>query len=124
MTTPQKEIALAFQKLVVAGRIREAYEKYIHSEFFHHNPYFKGDRQSLLEAMEENYERFPSKAFEPQTIIEEGDKVMIHSKIILSPDMPPIAAIHIFRFQDGLIIEEWDLGLPVSPDSQNENGMF
>lgn len=124
MQSAQKEAALAFQQLVVSGRIREAYEKYIHPEFFHHNPYFKGDRQSLLEAMEDNHGKFPSKVFEPQTVLEEGDKVMIHSKIILSADMPTLVTIHIFRFQDGLIIEEWDLGQPVPTDSPNENGMF
>lgn len=43
-----KEAALSFLHMVVEGKIREAYEKYISPDFRHHNTYFKGDRESLL----------------------------------------------------------------------------
>ena len=49
----QKEIAVSFLRLASSGKVRQAYEKYIHPDFRHHNPYFKGDRESLLKGMEE-----------------------------------------------------------------------
>jgi hypothetical protein len=39
----KKEIAIAFLHLASSGKVREAYEKYIHPEFQHHNPYFPSD---------------------------------------------------------------------------------
>lgn len=44
----KKEIAESFLKLVSSGKLREAYHKYVHPEFHHHNPHFKGDRKWLL----------------------------------------------------------------------------
>ena len=55
------ELAKSFLMLVVSGKVREAYAKYIDQEFIHHNPYFKGDRDSLLLAMEEDAIKNPGK---------------------------------------------------------------
>ncbi len=122
--TPHKTIAVQFQTLVIQGKIREAYERYIHPDFTHHNPYIAGDRDSLMKAMEENAKAFPEKVYVPHTIIEEGDIVAVHSSITLRKGMPEIAAAHIFRFQDHMIIEEWDISQQVPEDSQNMLGMF
>jgi hypothetical protein len=40
----KKESAVAFLRMVADGQIKEAYQKFISSDFIHHNPYFKGDR--------------------------------------------------------------------------------
>ena len=32
----RKEVAMTFQRLIVAGKVREAYEKYVHRDFRHH----------------------------------------------------------------------------------------
>ena len=47
-----KERAISYLRLASSGNVREAYETYIHSDFRHHNPYFPGDRASLLTGME------------------------------------------------------------------------
>jgi predicted SnoaL-like aldol condensation-catalyzing enzyme len=43
-----KEMAISFLRLASSGNVREAYETYDHPQFRHHNPYFPGDRASLL----------------------------------------------------------------------------
>jgi hypothetical protein len=35
-------------QVVPSGNARQAFRKYVHPQFSHHNPYFKGDRESLL----------------------------------------------------------------------------
>ena len=57
----KKESAIAFLRLASSGNVREAYNTYIHPQFRHHNPYFPGDRASLLAGMEENAVTFPQK---------------------------------------------------------------
>ncbi len=120
----KKEIAVAFLQLASSGNVREAYEKYVHPNFSHHNPYFPGDRQSLLVAMEESAVNFPKKVFEALRTLEDGDLVAVHGRIRLQPDSPVIALMHIFRFDGDRIIEEWEAIQQVPEDCPNENGIF
>jgi predicted SnoaL-like aldol condensation-catalyzing enzyme len=124
MEKSNKEIAVSFLHLASSGKVREAYEKYIHPEFRHHNPYFKGDRESLLKGMEESADQFPYKRFEALRVLEDENLVAVHGKVQLQPDMPWIALIHIFRFDGDLIIEEWEAAQEMSKESPNENGVF
>ena len=59
----KRNIAETFLKLASSGRVREAYEHYVHPNFRHHNAYFKGDRQSLLVGMEESARNYPDKRY-------------------------------------------------------------
>jgi predicted SnoaL-like aldol condensation-catalyzing enzyme len=120
----KKEMAISFLRLASSGNVREAYNTYIHPQFRHHNPYFPGDRASLLAAMEENAATFPQKEFEAVRALEDGDLVAVHGRVRLTPSSPWIALIHIFRFQDNQIIEEWEAGQEVPKESPNKNGVF
>lgn len=124
MSTTSKTAALDFLDMVVAGRIREAYEKHIAPEFRHHNAWFRGDRESLLEAMEANHAQNPSKVIEVQRALEDGDLVAVHSRMLPAPGHKGVAVVHIFRFDGDKVVELWDLGVPVPEDCPNENGLF
>ncbi|SEQ74885.1 nuclear transport factor 2 family protein [Piscibacillus halophilus] len=119
-----KEKAVSFLKQVASGQVREAYTNYVSSNFLHHNPYFRGDADSLMFAMEENASQNPDKSFEVKLAIEEGDYVAVHSHVKQNPEDLGAAVVHIFRYQDGRIVELWDLGQPVPENSPNENGIF
>ncbi len=119
-----KDCAIAFLRLAASGKIREAYEEFVAPGFRHHNPFFKGDAQSLQAGMEENEARFPNKLLEVQRALGEGDLVAVHSRVILKPGELEVAVVHIFRFQGERIVELWDIGQPVPQDSANEHGMF
>ncbi len=122
MTTTEK--AVGFLKMVVSGKIREAYAEFVAPTFIHHNPWFKGDAHSLMIGMIENHNKFPEKKFEIQRTISEGNLVMTHSKVIHAPDKPFIAVVHIFRFENGKIAELWDLGQPTPENSPNQFGIL
>lgn len=122
----KKDIAIAFLKLTGGdGKVREAYERYVHPDFIHHNAYFGGDRESLATAMEEAVTKDSNKSIEVIRALEDGDLVATHSRVVhSSPDAPEITVVHIFRFKDNKIIEEWETGMVVPKDSPNENGVF
>lgn len=122
--TPQKLSAHSFLTTVTSGKVREAFEKYIHPEFTHHNQYHAGDRESLMQGMLGNEENFPNKKFEVKRLVEEGDIVVAHSSLELGGNMPPMTVVHFLRFMDGKIIEMWDIAQQLQPDSPNENGPF
>ncbi|WP_316572504.1 nuclear transport factor 2 family protein [Neobacillus sp. YIM B06451] len=119
-----KEIAVSFLQLVASGKVREAYQSYIAPEFRHHNPYFRGDAESLMIAMEENAVQNPQKILEVKLAVQEEDKVVVYSHVKQKPNDLGAAVVHIFRFEGNHIVELWDVGQPIPEDSPNENGMF
>jgi predicted SnoaL-like aldol condensation-catalyzing enzyme len=120
-----REKAIAFLQAAASGQVRDAYQRYVHRDFRHHNPYFPGDRDSLQRAMEEAAVASPNKSIEVKRVLEDGDLVAVHSRVRRAdPSAPDIAVVHILRFQDGLIIEEWEAGNEVPKDSPNQNGAF
>lgn len=120
----KKEISTSFLQLASSGKVREAYNKYVSQNFCHHNPYFKGDRESLLVAMEENAVTNPNKFLEVHHVFEGGNLIAVHSRVQLEKDGSDIAIVHIFRFEGDLIVELWDVGQQLPKDSPNENGVF
>jgi predicted SnoaL-like aldol condensation-catalyzing enzyme len=120
----KKEIALSFLRLASSGQVDEAYEKFIHPSFHHHNAYFAPDRESLMRGMKENAKQFPGKIFESIRALEDGDLVAVHGRVRLTPGGTWIALMHIFRFEGDQIIEEWEVGQEVPKDMVNADGMF
>ena len=120
-----KEMAASFLKMAGAGDVKAAYEKFIAPDFIHHNQYFKGDRQSLMNAMEEAHKKSPNKSIDVKQVLEDGDFVITHSLVARSdPAQAPIAVVHIFRFKHDRVVELWDLGQELVRDSPSENGPF
>jgi predicted SnoaL-like aldol condensation-catalyzing enzyme len=120
----RKESAMAFLKMVADRNIREAYENFIAENFVHHNQHFKGDRQSLMTAMEEAGAKNPNKILDIKKAFEDGDTVITLSHVRQNPDDLGAAVVHIFRFDNDKVVELWDLGQPLTKDSINEYGMF
>jgi predicted SnoaL-like aldol condensation-catalyzing enzyme len=120
-----KEIARLFLKLAGSGEVQEAYDRFVSPSFIHHNPYFKGDRESLMAAMIEAHRTSPNKSIEIKQALEDGALVATHSLVTRrDAKQSGIAVVHIFRFRDQKIVELWDLAQSVATDSPNENGFF
>ncbi|WP_205831492.1 nuclear transport factor 2 family protein [Bacillus sp. RO2] len=119
-----KEASVSFLQLVASGNIREAFERHIATDFRHHNPYFRGDAESLMVAMEENAVQSPNKTLEVKHTIADGNTVAVHSHIKQHPEELGAAVIHIFRFEGERIVELWDVGQVIPEESPNKHGMF
>ena len=119
----KKERATKFLEMASSGDVREAYDRYIHGSFRHHNAYFQGDRQTLMTAMEENVREFPEKHYEMLRSLEEGDLVAVHGKVT-NVHAKTWSVIHIMRFEGEKIIEMWEASQEEIEDSPNEYGIF
>jgi predicted SnoaL-like aldol condensation-catalyzing enzyme len=124
MKESNKDIAVSFLEMASSGKASEAYSNFIGSGFRHHNPFFEGSAQSLQAGMEENARQNPNKVFEVKRVIAEGDFVVTHSLVKQKPGDLGVAVVHIFRFENGKIVELWDLGQPIPEESPNKYGMF
>ena len=119
----RKQAAVSFLKHASSGKLDEAYSR-VSPTFRHHNPYFKGDAESLKAGMAEAARKFPETSLEVHHTFEKDNLVAVHSRVRHSPDTPEIAVVHIFRFEADRIAEMWDVGMEAPKDSPNENGMF
>ncbi|MGD6778559.1 nuclear transport factor 2 family protein [Sutcliffiella horikoshii] len=119
-----KESAISFLQMVASGKIREAFERHIAPDFCHHNPYFRGDAESLMLAMEGNAVASPNKTLEVKRALEAVNIVAVHSHIKQNPEDLGAAVIHIFRFEGDRIVELWDVGQAIPEESPNEHGVF
>ena len=124
MEENKKDIAISFLQFASGGQVCEAFSKFIGAGFRHHNPYFEGSAQPLLNAMEENTRQNPNKVLDIKRTIASGDFVVIHSQVKQRPDDFGAAVVHIFRFENDQIVELWDVGQAVSEKSPNQYGMF
>jgi predicted SnoaL-like aldol condensation-catalyzing enzyme len=120
----KKEIAVSFLKRVASGDVRGAFKNFTGNDFHHHNPYFRGDTESLMLAMEDNAAKNPDKRFEVKRAMEDGETVAVHSHVKQNPDDLGAVVVHIFRFENERIVELWDIGQPIPEETLNENGVF
>jgi predicted SnoaL-like aldol condensation-catalyzing enzyme len=118
----KKEIAIDFLQLAGLGKVPQAFENHISKNFTHHNQYFAGNRQALLEAMIDAHNTSPNKQIEIKQCFLDGENVITHS-LVSKTDMD-IAVVHIFRFEDNKIEELWDLGQIIDKNSPNKYGLF
>ena len=124
MKDSNKNVAVSFLKLAVSGKVHEAYSKFVGAGFRHHNPFFEGSAEGLMAGMEENARQNPNKVFDVKRAIAEGELVVTHSHVQQKPGELGAAVVHIFRFENGRIVELWDLGQPVPEKSPNQYGLF
>ena len=119
-----KKAALQFMKLVVAGRIDEAYNKYVDIHGKHHNISFAAGFPSLREAMKEAHIQFPNKHFTIKNVLSDGDLVAVHSHIVLKEGAAGFIVVHLFRFKKEKIMEMWDCAQAIQKDYPNNDGAF
>ena len=119
-----KDSAVAFLRLAASGKTKEAFDKYVAAGFRHHNPWFRGDAESLRGGMQENADKNPGKVLEVQHALQDGELVAVHSRVQHSPKALPAAVVHVFRFEGSRIAELWDVGQMQPEDMVNEHGMF
>jgi predicted SnoaL-like aldol condensation-catalyzing enzyme len=122
--TSHKTIAIDVFQQASKGKAREAFRAHVGPEFRHHNPFFKGDGASLATAMDENAVENPEKTCQILRAVQDGDLVVVHARVRVTPSGPPASVVHIYRFEGDNIVELWDVSQPVPAEQLNDNGMF
>ena len=121
-----KQRAVDFLEMIVKGDIDQAYSTYVASNCVHHNAYFPASIDTLKQGMKDSHIDMPNKFFEVQRTIEEGDIVVVHSKMKVNKDEVAVGTvIHMCRFdRAGQVCEFWDIANFVEDPTVNSNGLF
>ncbi|WP_133406834.1 nuclear transport factor 2 family protein [Parashewanella tropica] len=93
-------------------------------KFVEHSPHISNGREGLFQLFLSRYKKYPELSMSIKRSASEGDLVWLHLHVKRTPDSLGAALMHIFRMEDGMIVEHWGVGQPVPAESRNENTMF
>jgi predicted SnoaL-like aldol condensation-catalyzing enzyme len=72
----------------------------------------------------EDEAKHPGKQLDVRLALQDGDHVAVHSRLKHPAFEPEVAVVHIFRFENGRIVEAWDIVQMAPEQIVNTNGMF
>ena len=101
----KKAIAMKAMKDLFVKRDSTALYRYWASDHTQHNPRMSNGHEGIQEVMPHIPEHF---SYDPGIVIEEGNIVMAHSRVVGLGNVPQII-VDIFRFENGKIVEHWDV---------------
>jgi predicted SnoaL-like aldol condensation-catalyzing enzyme len=120
-----KRIAVEFLELAFnERRPEEASARYQSPNYIQHNPNAADGPAAFIAFAKGFLAESPDLRLDIKRVIAEGDLVVLHIHATAAPDDRGVAAIDIFRLEDGKIVEHWDVSQPVPESSANDNTMF
>jgi predicted SnoaL-like aldol condensation-catalyzing enzyme len=102
----------------------DAVAKYVGSEYIQHNPDTPNGADAFIQSATGFIAKSPQVSVEIKRVIAEGDLVVTHDLVKMSPGDRGMAGADIFRLRDGKIVEHWDVRQPVPETATNDNTMF
>jgi predicted SnoaL-like aldol condensation-catalyzing enzyme len=103
---------------------REAVSRYVGRVYRQHNPNFGDGAQAFIDAVKAWTGAYPGLRAEIKRILAEDDFVVTHVHIRQHDEDRGVAAIDIFRLEDGKIVEHWDVIQALPEKAANSNMMF
>ncbi|MEM9837586.1 MAG: nuclear transport factor 2 family protein [Pseudomonadota bacterium] len=121
-TEENKKLVLGFVRDVLGRAAPEKASQYS-QVYMQHNPNLKDGIDGLFEGTQAWEDQgFVITKFEPQIVVAEGDFVFVASDAIVSGK--PWAFFDLWRVEDGLIVEHWDVVSQIPEDAVHDNGKF
>ena len=119
-----KQMVAEFYDLIINKKDYESAKKYMGPRYKQHNPLVKDWPEGLREFIEFLKANAPEAHSEIIQSFAEGDYVILHVHSLRQPNTRGRAIIEIFRLENGLIDEHWDVIQEIPETSANLNGMF
>jgi predicted SnoaL-like aldol condensation-catalyzing enzyme len=100
-------------------------DRHIRPDYIQHNPLAPDGTAALKALAGPLTTQFPDLKYDIKRVIAEGDLVLVHSNVILTPGTRGSAVVDIFRFdRNNMIAEHWDSVQEVPATSVSGNDMF
>lgn len=99
-------------------------ERYMSSTYTQHNPGVGDGIEAFRAFFKPFFAERPNSTFEIKRVFCEGDFVTIHAHWKENADDRGTAVMDIFRLQDGLVAEHWDVMQPIPEKLAHDNTMF
>ena len=126
--TPQEEANLDLVLRMFAEVLNPmdsgAVEHFIHPNYIQHNQLAEPGRDGLKRFLDTIREATPEAVHDVKRAFVDGDHVTVHYHVRRWPGDAGWAVIDIFRIEEGVIAEHWDVMQDVLEGGPNPIGMF
>ncbi len=126
--TPREEanlkLVLAMFEQVLNPMDSSAVDRFIAADYIQHNQIAEPGREGLKRFLDTIRAETPEAVHEVKRAFVDGDHVTVHYHVRRWPGDEGWAVIDIFRLEDGLIAEHWDVMQDVVPGGSNSLGPF
>jgi predicted SnoaL-like aldol condensation-catalyzing enzyme len=116
-----KELVLNAFREFAAGNV-EVLRTVLHEDFVEHSPGNPSGRDAFTDFMAAS--PAAKATYELKRVIADDEHVVVHYLMHTPGDDRGTAVVDIWRLEDGLIVEHWDVMQPVPDPSEVPNGMF
>ena len=120
----KRTVVLFYTRAFTDHEPADAVAQYVGPEYIQHNPDTPDGLDAFVHSAIAFIAKFPRVNVEVKRVIAEGDLVVAHNLVKLSPQDRGMAGADIFRLRDGKIVEHWDVRQPIPEKAANANTMF
>lgn len=117
----------AFERFVeifyTQKRVKEAFDYLVADEYRQHNPTIPDGPEAAVSILTPKFDGSQDSRFEVQRILVDGDLAMVHVRAS-GPGRPDAAVADIYRFENGRIVEHWDVLQPMPERPVHDHPMF
>ena len=125
MSEANKKLVQDFLNLAFnEKRPEEAVATYLHPGYIQHNPHSPTGAAESGKFLAGFVGQFPLLRLDFKRVLADGDHVITHCHMRLTPESRGSAVVDIVRLQDGKIIEHWDVVQDIPEHPANPNTMF
>jgi predicted SnoaL-like aldol condensation-catalyzing enzyme len=126
MSEKNKANTVAFyKKALFEGDVKNAFRSYAGGAYRQHNPLIEDGVEGVRKFVAWIMANHPDAHGEIKRVFADGDYVILHSHWHGLSDNPRSeAVVDIFRWEDGKVVEHWDVIQPIPEKAANNNTMF
>lgn len=117
-----KKMVAEFYQQLFGDKNIEVIDKYISENYIQHNPMLPDGREPLKNAAAMWFKDAPKETIDIWNIGADGDFVYLHTRAVFGGKLHSV--IDIFRIENGIIVEHWDVIQAVPEKSANPHPMF
>lgn len=118
------DFTLAMYRDVLIAMNPDAVDRYIAANYIQHSSLAAPGVNALKEFLIKVRAESPNAKQSIKRAFVDGDHVIVHVHVKRWADDPGLAVVDIFRLENGLIAEHWDVVQEVPADPVNANSMF
>ncbi len=89
-------------------------DKFVSEDLIQHNPHLPNGREPLRAFIDGFRTNLPQAHFQLARIAADGDLVFAHQHFTSGPGNPESIVVDIFRVEDGVLVEHWDVNQAVN----------
>ena len=119
-----KKNVVEFYRAMINQKDFDATSKYVGSKYIQHNPMGADNLDGIRNFIQFLKDKMPDARWEMKRVFADGDFVVTHGHTVSKPGDRGMAAMDIFRLEEGKIVEHWDAVQPIPEKALNSNTMF